>query len=355
MEETANHRRSRVLNWILAATLALLGAMGATLLVRGVRASAFGPDLVFVALMVAALAASLRLNRSGKYLPSLRLTLAATFLGPWVLLVWNAAVLGRSFVPVEFLCAPILLAATFLPIAPTLTLVAADFAGLLGLYFAIPSLQDMQWGALSALLVMMSALSVAISASQESNLRKIEGQARALREAEERMREMSLHDPLTGLFNRRYLDEMLEREFSRCDRNREPIGVVMIDVDLFKEVNDTKGHMAGDRILRQTAALIHGLIRNADIACRYGGDEFLLVMPQADHRTALMRAQLIRKRIAEANEVTVSAGVASYGLHGKTAADVLGAADAALYEAKRLGRDRVISAGAQVFKFREGA
>lgn len=172
----------------------------------------------------------------------------------------------------------------------------------------------------------------------------------------ESLKNMSIRDALTGLFNRRYLTETLEREFARAQRAGAPVAVIMIDVDHFKRFNDTFGHDAGDSVLRELGAFLRQSVRAEDIACRYGGEEFCLVLPQMHRDSARQRAEAIRTgaaRIAITSDgralgpVTLSLGVALFPEDGGDAASLLRASDEALYEAKRTGRDRVVVSSAK--------
>ena len=167
----------------------------------------------------------------------------------------------------------------------------------------------------------------------------------------ETLRNQAIRDGLTGLFNRRYMDETLERELSRNKRQKSPLGVIMMDLDHFKEYNDTYGHTAGDELLVAVGRMIQDLVRREDVACRYGGEEFLLIIPDAPLEVALERAQILTesvKRLHTQNQalrpITISAGVAIFPDHGANAKEVIRAADAALYRAKEEGRDRVVVA-----------
>jgi len=164
------------------------------------------------------------------------------------------------------------------------------------------------------------------------------------------LRSQSIHDPLTGLFNRRYMSETLDREVHRARRAGHPLGVLMVDVDGFKQQNDAFGHDAGDAILVELGALLQGSLRKEDIACRYGGEEFVLVLPDASLENAARRAEQLRDAVrrmriphkdALLGPVTISVGVAAFPDHGSDATGLLKSADMALYEAKRTGRDRV--------------
>lgn len=167
----------------------------------------------------------------------------------------------------------------------------------------------------------------------------------------EQLRQQALHDPLTGLYNRRYLDETLPRELQRAVRQHQPVGVIMVDMDHFKHFNDTYGHDAGDTLLRAVGSFLQRNIRGADIACRYGGEEFTLVLPGASLEDTRRRAEEIRSGVQTIavqhqghmlDAVTASLGVAIFPNHSDTADGVIKAADQALYQAKRGGRDQVV-------------
>jgi len=171
-----------------------------------------------------------------------------------------------------------------------------------------------------------------------------------LREA---LRSQSIRDPLTGLYNRRYLDETLEREVRRAGRSDQSVSILMLDIDHFKRFNDTNGHEAGDTVLRETSTLLSASIRSEDIACRFGGEEFVVVLPTATAEVAQARAERLRLRLHDLSpvyqgrplgRVTASIGVAEFPRHGMTPKDLLTAADAALYQAKNAGRDLVMVA-----------
>jgi diguanylate cyclase (GGDEF)-like protein len=163
------------------------------------------------------------------------------------------------------------------------------------------------------------------------------------------LKKQALRDPLTGLYNRRYLSETLDRELTRCKRNKEPLSVIIMDVDHFKTINDTYGHQAGDEFLKTIASLIQSHARGSDVACRYGGEEFLLLMPGTNLQTAAKRAEDLRVICSETQVlfemknlvVTISFGVASYPDHGTTPDEILIKADRALYQSKNNGRNLV--------------
>jgi two-component system cell cycle response regulator len=166
----------------------------------------------------------------------------------------------------------------------------------------------------------------------------------------ERVRNLSVRDSLTGLWNHRYAMEALRREGERCDRYPQPLSLLMVDIDLFKDVNDAHGHLAGDAVLREVARTLQAGTRGVDVLGRYGGEEFVLILPHTPREQALRTAERLRKGVEEAVvrvdeaevRVTVSIGVATFpSPEVKAPADLLAAADAALYRAKDQGRNRV--------------
>jgi diguanylate cyclase (GGDEF)-like protein len=165
------------------------------------------------------------------------------------------------------------------------------------------------------------------------------------------LRTQSIRDPLTGLYNRRYLKESLEREVRRASRSQRPLAVIILDVDHFKGFNDTLGHDAGDALLHELGTLLQARTRGEDIPCRFGGDEFVIILAGTPMDVATRRAQQLQEGIKRMsvphgkeylNSPTVSLGVAVYPEHGSTGDALLHAADEALYRAKAQGRDQVV-------------
>lgn len=158
--------------------------------------------------------------------------------------------------------------------------------------------------------------------------------------------QLSVTDPLTGLLNRRYIEERLSEEINRSDRSGEPLSFLMIDVDEFKSYNDRFGHPAGDEALRVVGSILRQNLRGADVAVRYGGEEFSVLLPNTNTEEAEAIAERIRSHIARTEfpkrQVTVSIGVASR-LNGiQSVKDLISAADKALFRAKETGRNLVL-------------
>jgi diguanylate cyclase (GGDEF)-like protein len=167
------------------------------------------------------------------------------------------------------------------------------------------------------------------------------------------LRQQSIRDILTGLFNRRYMEESLARELRRSERENKPVGVIMLDIDHFKDFNDLFGHDGGDALLRELGAFLNTHTRGGDIVARYGGEEFVAVLPGATLEETRFRAEEIRQGVKELqvfhlgkplSKCTLSFGVAAFPEYGSTSDEILKSADIALYRAKSEGRDRVVVA-----------
>ncbi len=171
----------------------------------------------------------------------------------------------------------------------------------------------------------------------------------------DKLRSQAIRDPLTGLFNRRYMEETLDREIRRAVRHTIPVSVILFDIDHLKRVNDSYGHDAGDAALEALGNLMMKTFRGEDVPCRFGGDEFTIILPEATVSDAFRRAEQFReafKRLDFEHEgkhfgpLTLSLGISAYPDHGSSVERLLQIADAAAYAAKAQGRDRVMIGGA---------
>ncbi len=166
---------------------------------------------------------------------------------------------------------------------------------------------------------------------------------------QDNLRQESIRDPLTSLFNRRYMEEALQLALYNAQRNGRPLSVIMADIDNFKQINDRYGHRQGDQALLQVSQLFQGGVRRNDIACRYGGDEFILVMPDAPLESAYARADALRRALNHQfasqeggpEQISLSLGVAAFPQHGQTVEALIETADKALYLAKQGGRNQI--------------
>ena len=191
----------------------------------------------------------------------------------------------------------------------------------------------------------------------QCNIRDITERKEALNElkrSETILRELSVRDPLTGLFNRRYMEETLKRELSRESRKNLSLGIIMLDLDNLKHFNDEYGHATGDTILIELAKILLRFVRYEDFSSRIGGDEFIVVLPDATKKITQERAELFHDQVHKIQikfeskvleGFTISGGVAAYPEDGNDSAAILLAADQALYRAKNEGRDRIKVAG----------
>jgi diguanylate cyclase (GGDEF)-like protein len=166
----------------------------------------------------------------------------------------------------------------------------------------------------------------------------------------ETLREQSIRDPLTRLFNRRFLEESLQRELQIASRKKQSIAILFLDLDHFKKFNDTFGHDAGDLVLQSLADLFRSFFRTTDICCRYGGEEFAIILPESTSQDAGTRADALRSEVKNLRlqykkeplgMLTVSVGVAAFPEHGSRSEELLKLADQCLYESKARGRDVV--------------
>ena len=163
------------------------------------------------------------------------------------------------------------------------------------------------------------------------------------------LQEQAIRDSLTGLFNRRFFDEYFQNELVRIKRANTPLSLLMVDIDHFKSVNDRFGHEVGDRVLQLLGEILKTMFRKSDVSCRFGGEEFLILLPGLEMDQALNRAEAVREKFEQSSreadflysQVTISIGVSNYPLHGENMRDLFRMADKALYQAKEKGRNRV--------------
>lgn len=197
----------------------------------------------------------------------------------------------------------------------------------------------------SGTLVLMSDLTHRVE-----NEQRLKAQLQQIKELQDDLKELAIRDPLTGLYNRRFLEEILQQVFARIQREKGTIGFLFIDIDNFKLLNDTLGHQAGDAVLKNFGGILSGGVRGSDVACRYGGEEFLIMFHNTNAEDILSKAESMRrafetKLTAHSGTLlpaTFSAGIAVYPFHGKTAEETIKNADAAMYKAKREGKNRTV-------------
>jgi diguanylate cyclase (GGDEF)-like protein len=345
-------RRARMLGWML---LTLNGLVAATLvLVLGVDTGE--RRILYVALvggLLGLLILAFFANKRGRYAIAARLTVACVVLGPWCAIVLDPSVLHGDFVPLVYIALSIFLCSILLSVRMTVLFAGMQFLALLFFPLFVPATATINWPSLLAFIVFTAMLGVVANYMHRKDLEQIDRQKQLLEENEAMLRDLSVRDPLTGLFNRRYMEETLARELLRAARKTSMLGIIMLDVDHFKRFNDRYGHGAGDLLLREMGKTLRTQIRGGDIVCRYGGEEFLLILPEASLETTRARAESVRQSVAALHllyeslpldPVTISLGVAVYPQHGDTADLLVRTADTALYQAKANGRNQVVVA-----------
>jgi diguanylate cyclase (GGDEF)-like protein len=295
------------------------------------------------------LAVEYGLSRSIQYPLATALAVGTVLSATFVIVIVNPKNLQFLF----FLILGGLVSSLFLSAHATAIVFVLTFIGLLLLPTFVPGFSALNNANALFFILTVGGLVVMAAALRQRYLEQLDWRTQQLVESETRLRELSIRDPLTGLFNRRYLEEVLALEMMRAARKQYPIGIIMADIDHFKRFNDTHGHAAGDAVLVQVGNLLRTHVRSSDVTCRYGGEEFILILPEASREITQIRAEQMREDASQLHAqyegqtleaVTLSLGVAIFPDHGSTIDSLFGAADTALYRAKREGRDRVVVA-----------
>jgi diguanylate cyclase (GGDEF)-like protein len=292
---------------------------------------------------------SLLLNLLGKYRAASWLTAPCMVIGPWLSILLDPTVLAGDFVPLIYVAMSIQLCSILLPERLTIVIAILQLSAITVLIIVSPALQAINWPSLVTFIVFTSFVGVLYGFSSKRQMRQIEEQRNQLIQDEAKLRALSVRDPLTGLYNRRYMEETFDREVQRAIRKQQPLSVIMADIDGFKTINDTVGHVLGDKALVKVSAFLMKNIRASDVACRFGGDEFCLILPDCTLEEGIKRANALRSAIESfgdshedgVEQFTLSFGVAAMPEDGMTREALIGAADSALYSSKRAGRNRV--------------
>lgn len=339
------HRQAKLLAWIL---LFLILFSIATLLIVLIFNPHHDPERgqyeTLISGLVVFLIFAYILNCSGHYNLSAALLVASAVATPWFSLLFDPSILQGDFVPLTYITFSILLCSIFLPVYITIPLAVLQFTGLALVLVLSPVVASFNWPSFLAYVFLTSIFSILANNIIQNDIKQIAAQARQLALSEALLREESIRDFLTNLFNRRYLEETLRREIQQVARKHAPLGIIMLDVDHFKHLNDTLGHAAGDVVLRELGAFLTRQVRQSDIACRYGGDEFVLVLPNTSRETTTERAEQLREGVKNLNlplSITISLGVAIFPEDGDRGELLLQSADEALYQAKHTGGNHV--------------
>jgi len=352
------YRRARVLSYMLLILVLLLGVTMVLILVvnkdQVLRRNEYASLVISLIIL---LLVAFGLNRTGHHTASARLTVACAIFGPWCSILMDPTVLHGDFAPITYIVLSVLLTSMLLSARSTIILSAIQFVAVSCIPLIDPSTLYINWPSLMAFIFFASLLGVVFNLITQQDLEQIYRQTILLAESEARLRELSVRDALTGLYNRRYMQEALDRELQRAEQKHLPLSVIMVDLDNLKKINDTYGHSIGDEALRQVARVIFKSLQDEDVACRYGGDEFIIILPETALEVARQHAEQLREDSPHIHvhykdylfdTFTLSFGVAGYPCHGSSSSALLRAADTALYRAKHEGRDRVMVAESPV-------
>ena len=347
-------RRTRLLAWILVTLIALaVFSLAAALTVDHPGSARAGGYTLLIAAVILALTIALILDLRLHYAAAALLAVAVAVFAPWGAALLDPTVLHGDAVPLMYVAVSILLSGILLSARVTAGIAAVQIVALAIVLSVVPSTRTINWPSLLVLVLFVASLSIVANLINQQDVEQIRRQNLQLEESAVLLREQSVRDHLTGLFNRRYLEETLERELRRAERAGSTVAVIMLDIDNFKRFNDVHGHHSGDAVLRAIGAFLRACVRDSDIACRYGGEEFTLILPGASEEIAVARAERLRSEIHSVRteidigtlaELTLSLGVSVFPRDGSTGESLLAASDAALYAAKAAGRNRVFTA-----------
>ncbi len=343
----SRHFRIHLLAWLLFFSMIVTGLVFLYLLLFAQAEPYRFHYMMLILALIGLFLAAFLLNRYGCYLASAGLFVASSVAGPWGSLLLDPGVMQGDFVPLVYVALAVLLSSILLPLTITIVLAVLQYAALLLVLLASPAADVINLPSFFAFMFFFSGLGIISNMLNRHDLDQIGRQHEKLLELSEQLKEQSIKDHLTGLFNRRYLESTLDQELLRASEQGIPIGIIMLDIDRFKGLNDSFGHGAGDKILQALGSFLSSQVRIADVVCRYGGDEFVIVLPGSSRQMTQRLAEKIRANVRdiriseEIPPIAVSQGVAVFPNHGQQKQVLMEAADAALYCAKQGGRDRV--------------
>jgi len=341
MPQQAENRRARLLAWMLMfVSLFSITVIILLLVIDPHHNPANNQYVVLISGLAASFGIAFIVNRAGHYRISAPLLVAGAMLAPWISLNIDPLIFQGDYVPLTYLIFSILLSGIFLSIAITCVVAIIQFTGAAILLASDPAFSSFNWFSFLAFVILTSLFGIIANFIIQRDLKQITDQARQLAENKELLREHAIRDDLTNLFNRRYLDEILHHEIQRATRSQSSIGLIMLDIDNFKHINDSLGHSTGDIVLREFGRFLSAQIRQADLAFRYAGDEFVLILPDISRVKLIERAEHLRtgaKTIDLPVSITISIGVSVFPDDGMHNSSLLQTADVALLRAKHAG------------------
>lgn len=333
--KTANRRGAITLLAIQGALLVvLLGFM--LMLILTLKESRHRLYFLLIGFLLSILFFAVFLNTRGKYKISTLITVISIIVAPWISILTDPFVRAGDLVPILYVGLSVQGCAILLREKWVIWISISEMLAVLTILQSMAKTSGINWVSLFAFIVATSAIAVAFGHTNRKQL--------------EQIHDLSIRDSLTGLYNRRYMEETFDREIERMIRKDRKLAVAMTDVDCFKSINDSYGHVVGDLVLAHIGQILKSNTRSSDIACRYGGDEFILILPECSKREAIARAETIRTLIAKTElefdgrkiqDITLSFGISELPEDGTNRFDLICAADKALYLSKQSGRNRI--------------
>ena len=342
--ESSKPHRTRLLAWILFVLIFFMAGIFFVVLFFTPNEPVRAQYLALIIFLLLFFGIAYALNCTKRYTIAVSMLVFSAFIAPWASLFFDPAVLQGDFVPLTYVTLSILISSIFLPTLVTSILAIIQFSGVALVLLLCSAYSSFNWISFLVYIFVASAFSMLTNNIIQRNIKQLRKQAQLLQENAEHLERLSTRDDLTKLFNRRYLTETLKRELRRMSRKNTHLGLIMLDIDRFKQINDTLGHAAGDIVLQELGKLLSEQIRESDIACRYGGDEFILILPDTSPETTLERAEKLQNDVKTLNtpmNITLSLGIATYPQNGKDTEILIKSADHALYRAKDKGGNTI--------------
>ena len=340
------HRQAKLLSWILLFAIVFSVIILFVVLVFDPHED---PDInryiIFIAGLIIFFNFAYALNHMGYYHTSAILFVVSAAVPPWASLLFDPSVFQGDFVPLTYVTVSALISSILLPIYITVALSMLQFTGITLVLIFSPASTSFNWISFLAYVFLISVLSILANSVIQHDIKQLTNQASKLALQKMFLKEQATHDDLTNLFNRRYFVETLKHEVQRGIRDNISLGIVIVDIDKFKRVNDTLGHIVGDVVIQGVGNFLASHVRESDVACRYGGDEFILILPNTSREATKERAEQLRNGIKKLNlpiGITISLGIAMFPENGADGETLLISADSALYQAKQKGGNCVV-------------